>query len=179
MSSIVPAAETKDTEIKPAELSAGDTAPPPAAAPQITAPPALSAPASEASAAPAAAPVQLSVEVTSVEKSKADLQAEFRAGLKQYTELFGAEKGAKWFGDGKPLDECRDQHARDLEAANKDLACKLAAATTGLGEDAPLSGTPGSKNNVPNRLELACGPNLAKFAAAVDAQALRLKPSNN
>lgn len=204
MASNAPAApaDTSKTEVPAAELSAGTATPPPAAAPQSSAPPATP-PATEASAAPAAPPATPKVELTGesapaatpkpAEQPVADTAKalgdakttgfnDAKDQVGKYVDLFGAENGVKWFREGKPLDECRDLHAKSLEAANKDLKSKLDAATTGLGEDAPLSGTPGGKAELPSKYLLNCGRNLGQVAQTIDAQAAKLgftKPSNN
>lgn len=92
----------------------------------------------ELSATPAPAPATPSKPAETV-----DHAAQFRAGLKEFTDRFGFEKGAKWFQEGKSLDECKDLHIADLAAENA-AAKKQIEAAQGLGEEKPLSGTAGA-----------------------------------
>lgn len=159
MSTAAPAAPTAPVieTTKPAELTSSPvtaSATPPAAAPPAQ--PAAS-PVTEASAASDGAKPPIPTEEvlrTQIpnaefrnpnEKALSDAKtagkSEAKAELAKFTELFGAEKGAKWFCEGKSIDECKDLHIADLNAAIKDREGKLVAATTGIGEDAPLSGS--------------------------------------
>lgn len=197
---VSPAAPNTDAG-KPAELTS--TQPPPAATPQAPVTPAPSAPAPEAlaakdgvvapaAAAPAVAPATNPPAAANLSQPAApvapaatpapapvDPAAELRAGLQKFTDTFGVENGVKWFQAGMSFESAKDEHIKVLTAANNDKAAKLAAATTGLGEDAALSGTSNNSESKPNRLELTCGTNLAKVATAMEAQIARLQPSKN
>lgn len=102
-----------------------------------------------------------------------------RDGLKQFTSLFGAENGSKWFQDGVSMEDAKDKHIAALTAANKDLATKVSAATGGLGEQVPLSGTSAPATSAEDekrkQLELQLGPNIAKIAMAMKVP----EPSRN
>lgn len=78
-------------------------------------------------------------------KTTADLQAEIRSQLKEFTDRFGADNGLKWFNAGMSLEAAKDEHIKVLSEANAAYAKKVEAVGGGaLGETEPLSSTPGS-----------------------------------
>jgi hypothetical protein len=126
-------------------------------------------------ALPAAAP--LSVPAPGVEVKHYDRKAE---GAK-FTEIFGPEKGAKYFTEGLTLDEAQASFAKDLLAENATLKSRLAAVAN-AGEIEPLSAGPGdagvsavsapaADDREAQRLVLALGPNVARYALSVQLPA--------
>lgn len=76
--------------------------------------------------------------------SASTFEAEFRNKLKRYTDRFGAEHGAKYFGDGLSYEGALEQHCTKLQAdlqvsftANEELKTKLSQLN--LGEKTPVN----------------------------------------
>lgn len=109
------------------------------------APAAPAASASEATpAAPAVAPAPTEPEKPKTPTPEEELSAG-RKEAKRFIDSFGAEKGGKWFADGKTFAEASGLFTKDLAEENAKLKKQLAAAqsceknplTTGGGDDKP------------------------------------------
>lgn len=68
------------------------------------------------------------------EAAPAVTRESFAAELKRYTDAFGAENGAKWFGEGKSMIDCYAEHSKTQAAALKAAEDKAAAAESALSQ---------------------------------------------
>ena len=69
-------------------------------------------------------------------------RAEFVEELSTYTQTFGAERGAQWFAEGKPLEECYQERCRELQSENDALAAQVTDLERRLSDAAAVGGDP-------------------------------------
>ena len=84
--------------------------------------------------------------------SEAELLAKFQAKLGEFTAKFGAENGAKWFGEGKTFEQGLELHCAALQAQlnakDEEIAAlqqQVAAAKLGRGEEPVKTGVDNDK----------------------------------
>jgi len=117
---------------------------------------------------PVKPPVEPPVEQAPTEQPAVDrgsVAADVRNECRRFVNMFGAEKGAAWFGEGKVYADCLEQHCKDQAGQIADLTKRLSQ--VGTGESDPVNFSDGEAGPE--------GEELAKLTKAFDGNVERAK----